>query len=103
MRIDVVGRNIEVTDPIRTYAEAKAGKLTKYFENKVQAITVHLSKTSHAHHGEFEAELVIDVEHHDDFVSHATGKDTYAAIDLVVEKGERQLREFKEQVRHRKH
>ncbi len=98
MRIDVIGRKIDVTDALKTYANQKAGRLAQHFD-LVQAITVSLSKKGSTTHGDFEAELVLDVEHHDDFVSHATASDLYAAIDLVVEKGERQLREWKERIK----
>jgi len=98
MRINVVGRKLEVTDAIRQYAETKAGKLTKYFDG-LQQVTVTLSRKNEQHSGNFEAELVLDVVGHDDFVSHATGDDLYAAIDLVSEKGERHLREFKDKLR----
>jgi len=101
MRIDVIGRNIEVTDAIRAYAESKAGKLPKYFDG-LQQVTMTLSKPS-SHQKEFEAELLLDVEKHKDFVSHATSPDLYAAIDLVAEKGERQLRDFKEIIKQGKH
>lgn len=100
MRIDVIGRNTEITDAIRKYAEAKAGKLDKYFDG-LQQVTVAIKKSS-SHKTDYEAELVLDVEHHDNFVSHAIGADPYAAVDLVVEKGERQLREFKEQLKSHK-
>lgn len=102
MRIDIIGRHIEVTDPIRLYAEQKAGRLVKYFDG-VQLITVTLSRNNGHHTSDFEAELVLDVVKHDDFVSHAVGKDLYAAIDLVVEKGERQLRDFKERLKKGNH
>jgi putative sigma-54 modulation protein len=102
MRIDVVGRNIEVTEAIRLYAENKAAKLPKYFDG-VQQITVTLSKKNHQSSGEYDAELVLDVRRHEDFVAHATDTDLYAAIDLVAEKGERQLREFKERLKGGKH
>ena len=46
---------------------------------------------------------MLDVQRHDDFVSHAADKDLYAAIDLVAEKGERQLREFKDKLKNGKH
>lgn len=98
MRIDVIGRNFEVTEAIKQYAESKASKLTKYFDG-VQAITVAVRKVGSNHVADYEAELVIDVEHHDDFVSHAKAQDPYAAIDLVAEKGERQLRDFKEKLK----
>jgi putative sigma-54 modulation protein len=97
MRIDVVGKGIEVTDALKQYAESKAAKLTKY--ERVQQITVTLMKKKVNHHESFEADLVLDVERHDDFVSHSTSDDLYAAIDLVVDKGERQLREWKDQVK----
>ncbi len=98
MRIDVVARNIELTDALKDFATAKATKLTKYFDG-IQAIRVTLSKDDHHKHGTFGAELIIDVEKHEDFVSREHDKDMYAAIDLVVEKGERQLRDFKEMLK----
>jgi putative sigma-54 modulation protein len=101
MRIDVVGRNVEVTDAIRQYAETKVQKLPKYFDG-VLSITVTLSKVS-VHKSDFDAELVLDVQKHEDFVSHAKASDLYAAIDLVSEKGERQLRDFKERLKDVKH
>ena len=102
MRINVVGRNIEVTPAIREYAETKAGKLTKYFDG-LQQVTVTLSRVNGHATSDFDAELVLDVEKHTDFVSHASDKDLYAAIDLVSEKGERHLREFKEKLKQNKH
>lgn len=98
MRIDVVGRHFEVTDAIRDYAEQKAGKLTKYYGG-VQLIRLTIEKTGAHHVSEYEVELVIDVERHEDFISHAKAEDPYAAIDLVAEKGERQLRDHKEKLR----
>lgn len=97
MRIDVVGKGIEVTDALRKYAENKAAKLGKF--DWVQQITVTMLKVKLNHHDSFEAELVVDVERHDDFVSHSKSDDLYAAIDLVVDKGERQLKEWKDQVK----
>jgi putative sigma-54 modulation protein len=102
MRVDVVGKHFEVTDAIRVYAEGKTAKLSKFFDGLQQA-TVRISKVNHKADSEFEAELILDVEKHTDFVSHATGRDAYAAIDLVLEKGERQLREFKSRLKTDKH
>jgi len=98
MRINVVGRHFEVTDAIRAYAEQKAGKLTRYLD-LIQLITVTITKTSSHHVADYDVELVVDVEKHKDFVSHAKHIDPYAAIDLVAEKGERQIRDFKEQIK----
>jgi putative sigma-54 modulation protein len=102
MRIDVVGRKVDVTEAIREYAESKAVKLPKYYDG-VQQITFTLTKQNHQASATFDAELVLDVRGHEDFISHASDTDLYAAIDLVCEKGERQLREFKEQLKNGKH
>jgi putative sigma-54 modulation protein len=98
MRIEVIGRNLEVTDAIRQHAEAKAQKLPRFFDG-VQLMTFRLAREDHQHHGKFAVELVVDVEKHDDFVSHATAEDLYGAIDAVVQKASRQLTDFKEKLK----
>ena len=98
MRIEVIGRNLSITDPIREHAEAKAAKLPKFFDG-VQLITFRISREGSQTHGDFGVELVVDVEKHDDFVSHATHEDLYAAIDAAVQKSSRQLTDFKEKLK----
>ena len=98
MRIEVVGRNVEVTDAIRHHAETKAEKLPRYFDG-VQLVTFRLSRQDHHHHGKFDVELVVDVEKHADFVTHASDDDLYAAIDASVQKSSRQLADFKERLK----
>lgn len=98
MRIDVIGRNLEITKAIKDHAETKADKLHKFYDG-VQAVRITISKIDHQHKGSFDVELVIDVEKHDDFVSHCRGEDVYGAIDEVVHKGSRQLAEFKEKLK----
>lgn len=98
MRTNVIGRNIDITDAIRTHAETKAQKLTKYLD-LIQEITVSLTKGDHHKHGEYEAELIVGVQGRADFVLHARHEDLYAAIDEVVHKGVRELSEFKERLK----
>lgn len=98
MRIEVVGRDVPITDAIRLHAESKAAKLTKYFD-AVQQITFTVTRPDHSTHGAFDVELIVDVEKHEDFIAHAQGDDLYAAIDHVVQKGSRQLSEFKERLK----
>lgn len=97
MRIDVIGRNLEITDAIRQYGESKANKLTKYYAG-LQQVTLTIARENAQTVSDFNVEMVLDVEKHKDFVSHASASDPYAAIDLVCEKGERQLRDFKERL-----
>jgi len=98
MRIEVVGKNLAVTDPIREHAEAKAAKLPRFFDG-VQLITFRLSREGSQTHGEFAVELVVDVEKHEDFICHAMHEDLYTAIDAAVQKSSRQLTDFKEKLK----
>jgi len=98
MRVEVVGRGIEVTGAIRRHAEEKTEKLTKYFDG-VKQITVTLIREDHGNHAQFDVELIIDVVHHEDFIAHAKGDDLYGTIDLAVQKGSRQLTDFKDKLR----
>lgn len=96
MRIDVVGRDVEITEAIRTHAEAKSQKLLRHFD-RTQLITITAGKADH--HGSFGVEVVVDVEHHDPFVAHAAGPDLYGVIEGAIAKSTRQLTDFKEKTK----
>lgn len=99
MRVDVVGKQIDVTDAIREYAETKAEKLVRYFDG-TQLVTVVLDEQTK--HKEFFVEVVVDVEKHDNFVAHARHGDLYACIDQAMDKAQRQLHDFKEKLKQNK-
>lgn len=99
MRLQVKGRHVDVTDSLFQYAEKKLGKLAR-----------HLSDESRC-------ELELIVEHNpsisDSQVAEATvwtkgpvlraheyAADMYAAIDLAVDKLDRQVRRYRERRRH---
>jgi len=95
MRIDVIGRHLEVTDTIREFATGKAEKLLRFFDG-TQLITIVFEKGKK---GAFDVEIRVDVEKHEDFISHASGEDVYGVIELAVEKAARQLKDFKERLK----
>lgn len=99
MRIEVTGKQLEVTPAIREYAETKCARLPKYYDG-VQEIVVVL--TQQPRHDEFEAEIRVDVEKHDDFIALVRGKDIYECIDLAIDKVTRQLADFKEKLKNNK-
>jgi len=101
MRIDVVGKNLEITPAIQKHAEAKGASLSKFFDG-LQSVTFLLSKDGHGTHGKFTIELVCDVEKHDDFVTKLHEEDVYLGIDHAVQKASRQLADFKEQLKNGK-
>lgn len=91
MKFNIRGNKLKVTEPIKNYIEEKIGKLDKYFE-KPEEIT---------------ANVVIRVRGKDQIVEvtipakkiilrgEESHQDLYAAIDLVSEKIERQMRKNK--------
>lgn len=97
MRIEVVGRSVQATDPIREYAVKRCAKLERHLD-LVQQITYTIEKESPAKEV-FKVEVVVDVEHHANFVAHDTGHDLYALIDSVTDKAARQLADFKEKLK----
>ena len=90
MKYNIRGEKLVITDAIRDYAEEKLGKLDKYFKNdditanvlakvrgnsQIVEVTIPTSKF-----------ILRSEEEHDDL---------YAAIDLVTDKLERQIRKNK--------
>lgn len=98
MRIEVTGRHVEVTDDVREYINAKAGKLPKFYD-RIHQIEVVLDHESE----QFTAEMIVRAGHKHTFVASETGPDTFALVDLVVDKIERQLIRHKERERNHKH
>ena len=97
MRIDVIGKHLEITPAIQEHALKKVEKLTRIFDGTQQIRVVVESPQGRT--GEFWVEVVVDVVKHEDFVAKVTGTDVYLAIDAAVEKCQRQLRDFKEKLR----
>jgi putative sigma-54 modulation protein len=98
MRIDVVGRNLDLTEAIRLHAKDKATKVLKFYD-RIQLILITVFKEDHHHHGMFGAEVKVDVEGRHDFVAHASNADLYVAIDEAVQKASRQIHEHKEKTK----
>ena len=97
MRILVTGRHVEVTNEVREYVETKAGRLTKYYDriHEIEAILDHESE-------QFSVEMIVRADRKHTFVARATGPDTFALVDEIVVKLERQLTKHKEKNRNRK-
>ncbi|OUM94980.1 MAG: ribosomal subunit interface protein [Thermobacillus sp. ZCTH02-B1] len=94
MRLNIRGKQLPVTEALKEYAEKKLARLDKYFENPQNLdAQVTLSVTKNVHVVEVTISLpgllLRAEERHDDM---------YAAIDLVVDKLERQIRKHKTRV-----
>jgi len=98
MEFNIRGNKIAVTDAIKNYAEEKLGKLDKYFENPDDIRANVLIKVVGIDQG---VEVTIPVKKL--FLrAEEKHKDLYAAIDLVVEKLERQIRKNKTRIKQSK-
>jgi putative sigma-54 modulation protein len=89
MKVQVRGRNIEVTGALKDYVEKRLGKLDKYLDNLGDAqVTLAVVKDSHR------IEVTIPINGMILRGEEATG-DMYASTDMVVEKLEKQIEKYK--------
>lgn len=95
MQITVRGRNVEITGSLRDYVEKKVGRLERQFDNAVAA-TVTLSVERDRHTVEVTMPLNGMVLRGEE-----TTGDMYSAVDLVVDKLERQIAKYKARVSRR--
>ncbi|MBL8878317.1 MAG: ribosome-associated translation inhibitor RaiA [Phycisphaerales bacterium] len=98
MQVIVSGRHMGVSDALKSYCEEKAGRLTRFFD-RIQSIEVVLD----GHDGKHEAKMIVHAEGADPFVAHENHSDPYAAVDILLDEIESQVRRHKERLRNRKH
>ena len=98
MLVTVSSRHMDVTPPLKNYAEQKANKLEKYYD-LIQEIEVVFD----AGKDKTRVEMIVSAENKNMFIAHHDIGDAYACIDGCVHKLERQLTEHKKKYRNRKH
>jgi putative sigma-54 modulation protein len=94
MRITVTCRNCEVEPALRTYIDDKVSRLAHYFDRVDEA---HIVLQTEGHR------CIADVTVHASravISSEQTADDMRSAFDRSIEKVERQIRKYKERVRH---
>jgi putative sigma-54 modulation protein len=90
----LVGRNLEVTDAMRSYAEEKLAKLDRVSDQIVDASVVMSYDTREDAANPATVEVQVNLPN-GVIRAEERAQDTYAAIDLVVDKLDRQLKRFK--------
>ncbi len=96
--MQLTGRHVEVTGPLREYFEEKAGRLTRFYDR------IHsVEGVFDAEHDQFKLEIIVSADGGRPFIAQDTGPDTASLVDSVVDKLERQLRKHKEMRREHKH
>lgn len=97
MRIDIRGDKVKITDAIKTRVEEKLGKLDQYFENPEELKAYAVVRLRNK-------EQIIEVTiptNKFTLRAETPHEDLYAAIDLTVDKLERQIRKNKTKMRKR--
>ena len=97
MKFEIYGKKIKITEPIETYIKEKVGKIDKFFENPDE-LTANVTVKVRGYNQTIEVTVptkyaILRAEESD--------KDLYAAIDIVSEKLERQIRKNKDKVKNK--
>lgn len=93
MQIKISTRHGHLNEESQKFIEQKAQKLLRFFERLTSIeVTVDLENTTKI------VEFVVSAEHKHDFVARESHTDVRAAVDLVLDKLEKQLRKYKEKV-----
>lgn len=95
MKLNLVGKNIELTDAIKEQAERKFVKLDKYFDEEVQARVVLSTQKINQ-----KVEVTISLPGTILRAEEST-TDLYASMDKVVDSLARQIRKYKTRLKNR--
>lgn len=91
MKFNIHGSKVKITEPIKSYIEEKLGRLDKYFETPddlTANVQIRISGVDQIVEVTIPAKKII-------LRGEERSKDLYAAIDLVSDKIERQIRKNK--------
>lgn len=92
MQINLTGRHLEITEPLKEFVEEKFSKLERHFE-QINNVYVVLSVEKIRQI----AEATVHVNGAEIFAN-SESEDMYAAIDLLIDKLDRQVIKHKEKL-----
>lgn len=99
MEFNIIARHFKLTKPIADYVNKKVSAVVRKFYPEVVSVHVVMSiQKKYIHSVE-----IVATAPHAKFLAKGQTADLYAAVDLTVDKLERQLRKYKEKMKeHRK-
>lgn len=98
MQVRVSGRHMGVADTVRKYCEDKAERLVHFYD-RVRQVEFVLDGND----GRHTAEVIVHADGSPPFIASVDHDDLHAAVDLLMDKIESQIRRHKERIRNRKH
>jgi len=94
VQIKITARHGHLSDATQEFIRQKAEKLLHIFQRIMMIeVLVDLKEDDDA-----TVEFLVSAEHKHDFVATERNKDVLAAVDLVLDKLERQVRKYKEKI-----
>lgn len=92
MNLHITGHHLEVTPALRDYVTAKLDKVTRHFDHVIDvSVTLSVEKLKQ------KAEVTLHVRGKDIYVE-SDDNDLYAAIDMLVDKLDRQVLKYKQKL-----
>lgn len=92
MQINLTGHHVEITQPLRDYVQEKIGKIERHCDSITSAyVILSVEKLRQ------KAEATLHVAGND-IHADATEEDMYAAIDVLADKIDRQIKKYKEKL-----
>lgn len=90
MNVEITGRHAHITEDIQDYARRKTERITKFLKDnaRVEVVLDH-------DHDQYQAEMIVSGHRGPVVVGHVSHEDPRAAVDLTVDKVEKQLRKLK--------
>jgi putative sigma-54 modulation protein len=97
VQIKITARHGHLSEATQQFIQGKAEKLLHYFQ-RLMMIEVLVDQKEE----DYLVEFLVSAEHKHDFVATERNKDLLAAVDLVLDKLERQIRKYKEKIQDRR-
>jgi len=91
-RIDIIGRNVQVTEPMKNYAWDKLSKVERFHNHIMHVhVTLDIQKLEHI------CVLILKIDHLQ-IKAQASSTDMYASIDRAVDRLQNLLRRYKSRI-----
>ena len=97
MNTSIVGKQFDLTEPIKAYVDGAVDALGKYNLDIISVRTVISADEKNGKKG-FNVEFAINMAHKNTVVIQQKDKDVYAAVDLAVERAKKVLRRHHDKI-----
>lgn len=97
MNMSIVGRHVDLTDPLKDYIQQAVETLKKYNLDIISIRAILSAEEKNGKKG-FAIEFTINLAHKNTVVIKHKDKDVYTAIDLAIERAQKVLRRHHDKV-----